>query len=329
MEFTAKFAQAFARLGIKNRVLIAVSGGADSVALLRAFEALSKDFSLVLHVAHANHGIREAAAADDSRWVQAQCEQLSIPCTVGEFDMTADQSAIEETARDLRYEFLIRTARETDCSVVAFGHNADDQTETVLHHLMRGTGMAGLRGMPTTRPLAEGIALVRPLLEFTRAEIEQWLVSLNQSWREDSTNQDDSLTRNRIRNQLVPHLREHFNPQISKVMRSLSTQATEWYELIGDLVEPLILKSLVSASDSVVRVRVGELSDQSPIVIRETLVQIWRAANWPMKRMGFSEWVALADLVLGRQPARSLPGNIDARIRGGLLVLTKPDEPSL
>ena len=324
MEFVAKFTQSLIELGLENqRVLVAVSGGADSIALLRGLHVLARDFSLDLHVAHANHGVRLAESDADSLWVQSTCRDLSLPCVVADFGMSPDQAGIEESARDLRFEFLIRTAQQTECAFVVLGHTANDQTETVLHHLLRGTGLAGLRGIPKTRPLADGVALVRPLLEISREEVETWLRSLGQSWREDHTNRDDAMTRNRIRNQLIPQLEEQFNPQIARVLRSLSTQAGEWYDLIKSQVEPLVAAALVSASDTTIRIHTATLRKQLPLLVRESLVQIWTQAGWPLQRMGFAEWDSMANLIANDQNARSFPGNIDARKRGELLVLTR------
>jgi tRNA(Ile)-lysidine synthase len=325
MEFIAKFTQSIQALKLQNRrVLIAVSGGADSVGMLRGFHSLANENSLDLYVAHVNHGVRGSQSDADSLWVQSLSrDDLKIPCVVANLRMSADDKGIEETARDLRYEYLTDTAVKLECSFVALGHNANDQCETVLHHLIRGTGLAGLRGIPRTRPLANGVDLVRPMLDISRKQIEQWLESLGQTWREDHTNRDNSLTRNRIRNELIPQLEDQFNPQIAKVLASLSSQASECYCLISSLAEPLVNAARVSVNGTVIRIQASALSDQPAILIREALVQIWKQAGWPLKHMGFADWDSLADLVANNQNARSLPGNIDARIRGELLVLTK------
>jgi tRNA(Ile)-lysidine synthase len=326
MEFIAKFTQAIQALGLQNhRVLVAVSGGADSIALLRGFHTIANQFSLDLYAAHVNHGIRQDKSEADSQWVQSVCRSdLSIPCVVADLHMSADQSGLEETARDQRYEFLTETAASLECSFVAFGHNANDQTETVLHRLIRGTGLAGLQGIPRTRPLAGGIDLVRPMLDISRAEIKLWLEFLDQSWREDHSNLDNAMTRNRLRNELIPQLEEQYNPQIGKVLGSLSAQARECHDLVTKLIEPLITDALVGASDQVIRLKAAAFENQPAILIRESLVRIWGQAGWPLKRMGFSEWDSLANLIMKNQNARSLPGNIDARNRGGLIVFTKP-----
>ncbi|MBM4076608.1 MAG: tRNA lysidine(34) synthetase TilS, partial [Planctomycetes bacterium] len=141
-------------LGQSRRVLVAVSGGADSVALLRGMLAVRNDFSLELIVGHFNHKLRGEASDRDARWVSKIAETYSLPFVIQSADentLHLDQSGLEESARNVRYSFLQQKAIENKCDAIAMAHTADDQIETILHHVFRGTGIAGLRGIPKIR----------------------------------------------------------------------------------------------------------------------------------------------------------------------------------
>jgi tRNA(Ile)-lysidine synthase len=201
------------------RVLVAVSGGADSVALLCLLNEAAAEFSLSLEAAHLDHSLR-SESGEDAAFVQALCARLDIPLTTERRDVAgkarAQKGNLEEVAREERREFLRSTARAKGCSLIALGHHRGDQAETFLLRLLRGAGPAGLSGM---RPLSA--PFVRPLLRFGRAEILDYLSHIGMAWREDASNSDLSLTRNRIRHELLPLLRE-FNPNIERRLDDLS-----------------------------------------------------------------------------------------------------------
>ncbi len=188
-----------------SAVLIAVSGGADSVALLRLFCAVRTERKLRLCAAHLNHGIRGDAAAGDAAFVAALCESLAVPCALGERDVPAlaalRKAGLEDAARCARYDFLEAARAEAGADCIALAHHAEDQAETVLLHLLRGSGLAGLTGM---RPVSG--ALIRPLLGVHRQALRDYLRDIGQDWREDATNADPSLARNRLRIETLPAL---------------------------------------------------------------------------------------------------------------------------
>ena len=132
----------------------------------------------------------------------------------------------EESARDVRYVYLQQVATEQHCGFVAVAHTADDQVETLLHHILRGTGLAGLRGMPAEREFGES-RLIRPLLTVRRADVEAYLTAIDQPFRSDATNAEERFTRNRIRHILLPLLRERFNPQVDAALLRLGEQAQD------------------------------------------------------------------------------------------------------
>lgn len=186
-----------------DRIAVGVSGGADSVALLRFLAALRPQFGWDLVVCHIHHGLRAAEADRDEHFVRALAEQLGLPCAVSRIDAAAialrDHISVEEAGRMARYAFFAQTAGEG--GRIATAHTLDDSIETVLMNLVRGTGLRGLCGIPRIRG-----NIVRPLLDCTRAEVEDYLGALGQPYCTDSTNLTDDYTRNRIRHDILPRL---------------------------------------------------------------------------------------------------------------------------
>ena len=197
-------------LPASGRVLCAVSGGADSMCLLHKLWSQGTDVC----AAHFEHGIRGGESLRDAEFVENWCREHEIRCVVGHGDVPAFAAGhamgIEEAARQLRYEFLERTADELDCDYIATAHNADDNAETMIFNLCRGTGSAGLRGIPGQRG-----RILRPLLGLSRREIEEYLEKNAVPHVEDGTNSRDEYSRNLIRHKVVPVLRE-INPELSK-----------------------------------------------------------------------------------------------------------------
>jgi tRNA(Ile)-lysidine synthase len=326
-KFLAELAQELDRLGISNSsVLVGVSGGADSVALLRGLHTLAERSGLKLTAAHLDHGMRAEAASQDAEWTAALCARLGIPIIVKQADVPAFAREhglnIEEAARSVRYDFFKRTASEACCAHLAVAHTADDQVETVLHHLLRGTGLAGLRGMRAVRPFAEGITLVRPLLRIRRAQIEAWLAQIGQEYRIDATNGDESRTRSRIRHSVLPALEREMGPQVRDSFLRLAEQASELQSAIEELAVRLLQECLADDGTDVVRLDAAVLSGQPRHLIREVFVELWKKKSWPRQAMGFDDWDRLAGLVSQGGPA-TLPGKIEAARRGSLLVLRR------
>ena len=215
-------------------LLVAASSGADSTALLHALHSQSDALGLTLHVAHFDHNFRPEAA-EDARFVETMAAHLGLPFITEHEDPIAYQrqhgiSSFEAAARELRYRFLGRAAESVGASAIALGHNADDQAETVLMHLLRGTGIDGLRGMDTlsTWHRSDGLQhvnLFRPLLAVTKDQLRSYCKEKDIPYREDPANLDMRFTRNRVRHQLLPGLRQ-YNPRISEALLRLSQAAT-------------------------------------------------------------------------------------------------------
>lgn len=223
------------------RLAVAVSGGADSVALLRALAGQSAQRGLVLHVAHLHHGLRGPEADGDLEFARELAEKLGLPFHQArvetENEARADHASgkgaetIEEAARRLRYKWFRQLMAEGEVDAVATAHTLDDQAETVLAKFLRGAWTEGFSGIHPVLEFPEG-RIIRPLLATTRAEIETYLHQLNQKWREDSTNRHLTFTRNRIRHELLPLL-EGWNPRLREHLAQMAELARDeeaWWE---------------------------------------------------------------------------------------------------
>ena len=245
-QLSQRLMQAIQRSGLireGDRVGVAVSGGADSVALLLLLVAAKKKLGITLCVLHFNHKLRGGAADSDEKFVGALAHKYKLPfysaaAAVKSIAKT-DKANLEATARRLRYAFFAQCASEHNLDKVAVAHTADDQAETVLAHILRGSGLAGLGGI---HPRVEKI--VRPLLSVARADLRLYLKAHKQTWREDATNRDTAKTRARIRKKLIPLLTREFQPRIVEHLASLSSHAREDDALLNDLADERLRTSL-------------------------------------------------------------------------------------
>lgn len=209
-------------VGSGDRILVGVSGGCDSVALLHLLHALAPDFPFELHAAHLDHALR-VESADDARFVAALCADLAVPLAIRRVDVLREarerKAGVEEAARSLRRRFLEFAAAELGCRWIALGHHRGDQAETVLHRFLRGTSLPGLAGM---RFVAG--SYIRPLLGSAREQILRYATDHGLPFVEDASNRDPRFTRNRLRHELLPAL-QSFNPRIEEHLARLGRRA--------------------------------------------------------------------------------------------------------
>ncbi len=218
-----------------SRVVAAVSGGADSTALLVILKELSGEMDLELAAAHLDHRIRRGSAKEQLA-VARFASSVDVPLLAGSIDVPAEarkrKIGIEEAARILRYRFLERVAADFGARTVALGHTRDDQVETILHRILRGTGWRGLMGIPPRRGI-----FIRPLLDCGRSELIDFLEERKIAYITDESNRDEKYYRNRIRNRLLPYLRRHFNPAVDESIGRLQESLEEgWRRLEGPLL---------------------------------------------------------------------------------------------
>lgn len=218
-----------------SRVLAAVSGGPDSMALLKLLLIVRRKLRLDVQVAHANHGLRAKASDADERFVRDFCRGEKIPfhnarLPVRRFAASRGLST-EEAARLLRYRYLIRTARRIRASRLATAHTRDDQAETVLMRMIRGAGLKGLASIPESR--AEGgVIIIRPLLGIAREDVIAFLRGQGVPHRVDATNRDPQFLRNRVRGELLPLIENAYNPQFGDNLVELSRVSAELYDYV-------------------------------------------------------------------------------------------------
>jgi len=226
-----------------HTVVVAVSGGPDSMALFDALMSLREELNLTLHGAHLDHGLRGEASSDDARFVRELFVGAGIDATVEEADVSeyqlTNRLSLEEAARDMRYAFLAKVANQQEAAAVAVGHTADDQAESILMHLVRGTGLTGLRGMqPLTQRVSvnANLKIVRPILEVSRADTVAYCSAMDLEPRHDLTNDTTDMTRNRVRAELLPML-ESYNPSVRQALIRLSKNAAVDLDFISREVD--------------------------------------------------------------------------------------------
>jgi tRNA(Ile)-lysidine synthase len=318
-----------------QRVAVAVSGGADSVALLRRLLAEQSVLGIVLSVVHVHHGIRGQEADADAAFVEelAGAHRLDFHLRRVDAPQAAESrgETLEEAARNLRYACFEELLAAACADAVATAHTLDDQAETVLYKLLRGAWTEGLSGIHPVLP-ATGGSIVRPFLQAGRAGIEVWLLHLGQPWREDASNSDLTYTRNRVRHQLLPLLKE-FNPEIARQLARLAAISADeeryWQRELDRLLPSLLLpgkpvrgggrSSPTAAGEAPVAIELDRLR-QLPAATRRRVLRA--AARQLGVRLGFEHTESLMALAA----AAAVPRGKKAGLPGGLLAERTPRE---
>ncbi|MCA9231718.1 MAG: tRNA lysidine(34) synthetase TilS [Planctomycetales bacterium] len=315
-------------------VAVAISGGCDSIALLRALLELKHRHGGAGRVValHVNHHLRGDESEADAVWCRRQCESLQVPITILNGDVSARAEAegdgIEAAARKLRYELLTQAAEQCGSRYLATAHSRDDLIETLLFRMLRGSGLQGLRGIPFKRQLSTVVTLVRPLLGCSRNSLESYLHDIGQTYRTDSSNQDSQFSRNQIRNKLLPMLRAEYNPEVDAALLRLASQADEAQEYIESQAQVLLSKTLgrpvaPSLSCQELAFALEPFTQANNIMVCEALRLAWRQASLPEQSMTYDWWRKLAGLA--RNPSvgstLNLPGGVQASIAAGRLLL--------
>ena len=335
------------------RVVVAVSGGADSVALLLALDELgrARHINLGLTVAHLNHGLRGERADADARWVKALAESLEIEAVVRRADVgrraRVRKDNVEQAARRARYEFLERVACERGAWAVLTAHTLDDQAETVLLRLLRGSGAEGLTGMRPERVLAEDCEtkLVRPLVAWARrADTVAYCRERGVEFRSDEMNEDESFARVRVRRKLLPLL-ETFNPRaveaIARAAELLADDAAALDEEAARLLDEAARTSSKSGrgtekKDESVRDSTSKAPPLSvdvlvaaPAAVRRRALRRWiEAGRGDLRRVEMAHMLAVEKLLRGERGGRvaELPGGSFVERRRGLLRFSEKSQ---
>lgn len=312
-------------LGRGDRVVVGVSGGPDSLALLHGLRALSEEFQVELHVAHLNHQLRGDESDSDAQFVEWLAKEWNLPATLEARDVQAlareQRLSIEEGARRARYGFLVDVARRITASVIAVGHHADDQVETVLMHMLRGAGLAGLRGMRYKTPVHElgledagsNLWLVRPLLDVTRADIENYCRQNYLTPRYDRSNQEPTFFRNRLRGETLPYL-ETLNPNIRQTLVRASHALADEYDFLQSGIRAAYQDIARDAAGAIVFDRAAWRA-LHPALQRGTLRSAVQQLRGNLRNI---DWTPIED---ARRIALEKPAGTRATLPDGLVLL--------
>ena len=296
-------------------VLAAVSGGPDSMFLMRWLHG-KKALAGVVHV---NHQLRGEDSEADATFVKEQCAKLDVPCHIVVAPVVSEPGNLENNARNARYRAFEEIAKKLSVRYVATGHTSDDHTETILFRLIRGTGLAGLRGIPLTR-IINHITIIRPILIYERQMILRELEKLDQAYRTDKSNVDPRHTRNRIRHELLPLLRT-FNPKIDYSLQNIAIQADQFAYRQECFAKELLDEVELPRSQLVV-----VLSFQKLLLIDEKKLPyimqfIWEREFWPEGDMQVLHWNHLNNYVGGERKPFDLPGGLRIERRGNVILI--------
>ncbi|MBR0260207.1 MAG: tRNA lysidine(34) synthetase TilS [Selenomonadaceae bacterium] len=304
--------------GVK-KILIAVSGGADSLALAELMINSRQRFKLELCIAHFEHGLRGQESIDDATFVKNFAEERGIKFIGGKGDVkkfaAQEKISIETAARILRYEFLTKVKSDFNCDAIALAHHADDQAETILMRLLRGATSTGLSAMKF-RTLSEDYGLlIRPLLRFRKIELENFCRKKFLSPRLDSTNLKADATRNKIRLELIPEL-EKFNPALVETLCRLAEVTAEEIDFIDAQAEKIF--PVVVRDNSIVRAEFLKLHPAlQRVVIKKFLAQVAGST----KDFGFVHFEGVRKVLLNNLSGVELPKNFRADLRKGKLII--------
>jgi tRNA(Ile)-lysidine synthase len=308
-----------------DRVGVAVSGGPDSTLLLHFMLDYAREAGFTLAVAHFNHHLRGAESDEDEEFVRALAKRLNLEffcsgaCVM---ELAREQKRnIESTARELRYRFFASLMSEDKLDKIATAHTANDQAETVLLRLLRGTGTRGLGGIHPVREIARG-RVVRPFLSLTRAEVEAEVASRGIVFRTDATNLDTSLARNRVRQEVLPLLRRRFNPKVVRALAAFADRARDDESFLDAQARQHSSDLLVRAGD-VLRMDCQRLNEFPPALARRVVRQAIEEMR--ASAVTHAEIESVRQLAADGQSGKTLPlaGGVEARREFGWLVFEK------
>jgi len=317
-----------ANVDVNDGLVLAVSGGADSISLLHGTQQLWPDRPDRLVVAHVNHRLRGDDSDADSAFVTKLAESLGLRCELLSMEHGSVQAnsrcSVEEAARKERYALLKEAATRLGFASVVTAHHMDDQAETILHNIIRGTGLRGLAGIQASRPLNEAVKLVRPMLAVSRADIDAVIAAEGYEYRDDHTNQETNFTRNRIRHQLLPSLAAEYNPQIHRALVSLARQATDATRCMDEMADQVLEEIILESGPEICRLDADRAAATPVELLRHALIRLWIRLTWPRQKMTSAHWQRLSSIL--RTPTDTsfqLPGPIDVRRTGHMVRLSR------
>lgn len=276
-----------------DKVLVGVSGGPDSVALVHLLNTLSSAYAIELAVAHLNHGLRPQVDHQETEYVEQLAKTLGLVFHTENAQLDHNQGSLEELARDARYRFFNSLAQKHGYTKIALGHQADDDAESVLLHLFRGSGLRGLCGIPPVRDNR----IVRPLIDLHRDQIVDYLKTRGIQYMLDASNADPRFDRNRIRHHLLPLLQEQYNPNLTATLHRMAGLCRDEDQWVEDHLEPLHKKIKIASTPRRLTLDAGLLADQPLAVQRRLLRSAMRQWRGHLKRISAFHIEALIHLL--------------------------------
>lgn len=306
-----------------SNVVVACSGGADSVALTVCLRVLAEPLGFSMRIGHVNHCSRGEDSDGDTQWVVALGHALHVPVHVASADVPRIRErrggSFEEVARDARYRLLRDICRTTGSTIIATAHHVDDQAETVLMHLLRGSGLTGLGGMSR---MNNGI--VRPLISTTRADIEDALRRWNIPWRVDASNESVEYERNRIRHELIPALERDWNPKIVSALGRLAEAAATDDDALNEFTEEALNYALLHANDQAVVLDCASLRTYHSAIRRRVIRHASRMLRTVAEPLNYAETMRVETLIDAHRRV-NLRGKLNAVSKRGVLWIEAAD----
>ena len=330
------FIREYGLLSGSEKVLVAVSGGPDSVCLLQVLNNLKDILDIQLHIAHLDHGLRGAESAAEAEYVSGLAEKLGIPVSIERQDVrewnARRKTSLEEAAREVRYRFLDGIARQVGAARVAVGHTRDDQVETTLMHYLRGAGIQGLRGLRAAAPIPygskeDGIWVVRPLLKASRQETAAYCQSHDLKPCCDPSNSDTKFLRNRIRLELIPLLRQ-YNPEIDDALVRLADLAGEDADFIDEQAAA-VCSAVATREGFLTCLDSGKLRGLPLALQRRVFRIVLEQSYGSLRDIGASHVQALVRLLFGNTgKCVHLPRGIMVTNERNRMVISSQDAPA-
>lgn len=312
-----------------DAVLVGVSGGADSVALLHILLQLSATLHLSLGIAHLNHGLRGDASDRDAVFVMSLAKEFDLPCYTATKDVDALRrnlgSGIEAAGRHARYQFYEQTAERHGFDKIALGHHADDSAELVMMNLLRGSGPGGIAGVPPARKAR----IVRPLIDVRRRDISSYICANHLPFVSDASNQDTRFLRNRVRHELIPQLSDVYNPRLTEALvrtASISRAEEEW---LGKIAADMLAAATLRTGKQHMLLSMAYLTGLHVAAFRRVIRGALECINGNLNGITYLHVDAIMDLVFkGRdQGERHLPHRLRVSRRGPTLLISKEKQP--
>jgi tRNA(Ile)-lysidine synthase len=329
--------QGFDLIRPREGVLLGVSGGPDSVAMLDILYQINKVQGLGwrFHIAHLNHGLRGTQADQDEVFVRRLAKSYGIGFTSRKVQVEQlrafERGSLEEVARKVRHEFLKELGLKLGVQKISLAHTMDDQAETILHRIIRGTGLRGLKGMVPIRLISRSaeLFLVRPLIEISRTEVQNYLAEHKLSYRLDASNQDLSFTRNRIRHALIPFIEKEFNPRFKTALVKLGQTSASFYILLKEIANEVFENMKMLGKENEICVSADEFAKTPPAIQTLIVDKIVKTLLGKIPQLNFEHYLEI--LSLCSQPASDrvvmLPRGLQAKREAYLLKIYRPEHP--